>query len=101
MFVKPIERVVKQQMAINGQVNEWDEPVCELCCGKCGAPLMRAGATAADGYALMYHQKDQFAQQIQFCPHCGEKLDFDMIIDLPASEITVVSEEVVKNEEPK
>ncbi len=104
MFIEPRERVIKQQMAINGQINEWDESIGELCCGKCGAPLMKAGNSAADGYKLIFHQKDQLAQQLQFCPHCGEKIDFDIIIDTPASEVTVVYEEKqqpVKTEDEK
>lgn len=77
----------------NGQSHKIEQHVCEICCGKCGAPLMQGGNSVAEAYKIMYHQHDQLAQQMKYCPHCGEKVDFDTVIDLPASEITLIRKE--------
>ena len=101
MFVKVVEEVVKQQMVMNGQVNEWDEHVCSLCCGKCGLPFIRVGSAITDGYRALLKDKDNLSKQFKYCPSCGEKFDFDIVVDLPATECKVVTEEPNNEKEPE
>lgn len=81
MFVKIQQQIIHRQMLVNGIVNQWDETMSDICCGKCGVSLLQTGGPVTQAYKLLQFKCGELAQQFKYCSNCGEKIELDIVFD--------------------
>ena len=73
-----------QHIIINGQEQVLEQKTTVLKCPSCGEILMNLGEAIPDAYIrrILNHDKERLYAQMSYCPHCGQKLQYEAeIID--------------------
>ena len=74
-----------QHIIINGQEQVLEQKTTVLKCPSCGEILMDMGGEIPDAYVrrILNHDKDRLYAGMKYCPHCGQKLQYEVeIVDL-------------------
>jgi len=68
-----------QHLIINGQEQTITQKTTVLKCPVCGEILMDLGGEVPDAYVrrILNHDKDRLYAGMKYCPHCGQKLQYE------------------------
>lgn len=84
-----------QHIIINGQEQDIEQKTTVLKCPSCGQILLDLGQPVPDVYVrrILNHDKDALYARMQYCPYCGQKLQYEAEIieagDIVCSELNL------------